>query len=134
MRHRPAPSAPLRLLALALATCAATEAAAAAPDAVRAQAREIFAASDDNAIYELEAALLELKAYRFPVMWNAWTLGSFRASALATPGPLGDAMRRFAAAESAGALGGAGAQHRRGRAAVPDAPREGQARAVGLEL
>jgi acetylornithine deacetylase/succinyl-diaminopimelate desuccinylase-like protein len=52
---------------------------------------------DDNAIYDLAAALLALKAHRFPVMWNDWTLGSFRASAAATPGPLGDAIRRFAA-------------------------------------
>jgi acetylornithine deacetylase/succinyl-diaminopimelate desuccinylase-like protein len=51
----------------------------------------------DNAIYELADALEALKAYRFPVMWNDWTLGSFRESAKATPGPLGEAMARFAA-------------------------------------
>lgn len=51
----------------------------------------------DNAIYELADALEALKAYRFPVMWNDWTLGSFRASSKATPGPLGEAMARFAA-------------------------------------
>ena len=30
-------------------------------------------------------------------MWNEWTLGSFKASAGATPGELGQAMARFAA-------------------------------------
>jgi acetylornithine deacetylase/succinyl-diaminopimelate desuccinylase-like protein len=51
----------------------------------------------DNAIYELADALEALKAYRFPVMWNDWTIGSFRESAKVTPGPLGEAMARFAA-------------------------------------
>lgn len=51
----------------------------------------------DNAIYELADALETLKDYRFPVMWNDWTLGSFRASAKVTPGPLGAAMAKFAA-------------------------------------
>jgi acetylornithine deacetylase/succinyl-diaminopimelate desuccinylase-like protein len=51
----------------------------------------------DNAIYELADALEALRAYRFPVMWNDWTLGSFRSSAAATPGRLGEAMARFAA-------------------------------------
>ncbi len=51
----------------------------------------------DNAIYELADALEALKAYRFPVMWNDWTIGSFRESAKETPGPLGEAMATFAA-------------------------------------
>jgi acetylornithine deacetylase/succinyl-diaminopimelate desuccinylase-like protein len=51
----------------------------------------------DNAIYELADALEALSAYHFPVMWNDWTLGSFKASAAATPGSLGDAMAKFAA-------------------------------------
>jgi acetylornithine deacetylase/succinyl-diaminopimelate desuccinylase-like protein len=51
----------------------------------------------DNAIYELADALEALKAYRFPVMWNDWTIGSFKASSKATPGLLGEAMARFAA-------------------------------------
>jgi acetylornithine deacetylase/succinyl-diaminopimelate desuccinylase-like protein len=51
----------------------------------------------DNAIYELADALESLKAYRFPVMWNDWTLGSFRESASVTPGALGEAMAKFAA-------------------------------------
>jgi acetylornithine deacetylase/succinyl-diaminopimelate desuccinylase-like protein len=51
----------------------------------------------DNAIYELADALKAVQAYRFPVMWNEWTLGSFKASAPATPGELGQAMARFAA-------------------------------------
>jgi acetylornithine deacetylase/succinyl-diaminopimelate desuccinylase-like protein len=51
----------------------------------------------DNAIYRLAEALKAVQAYRFPVMWNEWTIGSLRAGAQVTPGPLGDAMKRFAA-------------------------------------
>ena len=51
----------------------------------------------DNAIYELADALKAVQAYRFPVMWNDWTLGGFKAAAAATPGELGQAMARFAA-------------------------------------
>ena len=51
----------------------------------------------DNAIYQLADALKAVQAYRFPVMWNDWTIGSFRAGAAVTPGPLGEAMKRFAA-------------------------------------
>ena len=51
----------------------------------------------DNAIYELAAALTALQSYRFRVMWNDWTIGSLRSAAAATPGPLGQAMARFAA-------------------------------------
>ena len=50
----------------------------------------------DNAIYDLADALEALKAYHFPVMWNDWTIGSFRAAARVTPGPLGEAMAKFA--------------------------------------
>jgi len=62
----------------------------------------------ENAIFDLAEAMLALRAYRFPVTWNDWTLGSFAAAGSATPGPLGDAMRRFAEnpedAEAADAL------------------------------
>jgi acetylornithine deacetylase/succinyl-diaminopimelate desuccinylase-like protein len=51
----------------------------------------------DNAIYDLADALKAVQGYRFPVMSNDWTLGSFKATAAVTPGPLGDAMQRFAA-------------------------------------
>lgn len=50
----------------------------------------------DNAIYELADALEALRAYRFPVMWNEWTLGNFNAVAAVTAGPLGEAMAKFA--------------------------------------
>jgi len=51
----------------------------------------------DNAIYELADALKAVQAYRFAVMWNDTTLAWFRAAGAVTAGPLGDAMRRFAA-------------------------------------
>jgi acetylornithine deacetylase/succinyl-diaminopimelate desuccinylase-like protein len=51
----------------------------------------------DNAIYELADALKKLQAYRFPVMSNETTLAAFKADGALTEGPLGDAMRRFAA-------------------------------------
>jgi acetylornithine deacetylase/succinyl-diaminopimelate desuccinylase-like protein len=51
----------------------------------------------DNAIYELADGLKALQAYRFPVKTNDWTLGSFKATGPVTPGPLGEAMTRFAA-------------------------------------
>ncbi len=51
----------------------------------------------DNAIYRLADALKALQAYRFPVMWNDTTLAAFRAAGPALAGPLGQAMRRFAA-------------------------------------
>jgi acetylornithine deacetylase/succinyl-diaminopimelate desuccinylase-like protein len=51
----------------------------------------------DNAIYQIADALKAVEAYRFPVMWNDWTIGSFRASGTVTPGALGEAMKRFAA-------------------------------------
>jgi acetylornithine deacetylase/succinyl-diaminopimelate desuccinylase-like protein len=51
----------------------------------------------DNAIYELADALKAVQRYEFPVMWNEWTLGDFKAASLVTQGPLGTAMARFAA-------------------------------------
>lgn len=51
----------------------------------------------DNAIYELADALKAVQGYSFPVMWNDWTIGSFKAAAAATPGELGQAMAKFAA-------------------------------------
>jgi acetylornithine deacetylase/succinyl-diaminopimelate desuccinylase-like protein len=51
----------------------------------------------DNAVYELADALKAMQAYRFPVMSNDWTLGSFKATGPVTAGPLGEAMTRFAA-------------------------------------
>jgi acetylornithine deacetylase/succinyl-diaminopimelate desuccinylase-like protein len=51
----------------------------------------------DNAIYELADALKAVQAYRFPVMWNETTIASFRAAGSVVSGPLGEAMRRFAA-------------------------------------
>jgi acetylornithine deacetylase/succinyl-diaminopimelate desuccinylase-like protein len=51
----------------------------------------------DNAIYELADALKAVQAYRFPVMWNDTTLAWFRVTGPRTSGPLGEAMRRFAA-------------------------------------
>jgi acetylornithine deacetylase/succinyl-diaminopimelate desuccinylase-like protein len=51
----------------------------------------------DNAIYELADALKAVQGYAFPVMWNEWTLGDFKAASQVTKGPLGEAMARFAA-------------------------------------
>jgi acetylornithine deacetylase/succinyl-diaminopimelate desuccinylase-like protein len=51
----------------------------------------------DNAIYDLADALKAVQGYRFPVMWNEWSLGSLRGAAAATPGKIGDALLRFAA-------------------------------------
>jgi acetylornithine deacetylase/succinyl-diaminopimelate desuccinylase-like protein len=51
----------------------------------------------DNAIYELADALKAVQGYQFPVMWNDWTLGDFRAAGGVTPGELGAALRRFVA-------------------------------------
>jgi acetylornithine deacetylase/succinyl-diaminopimelate desuccinylase-like protein len=50
----------------------------------------------DNAIYELADALKAVQGYEFPVMWNEWTLGDFKAASLVTPGPIGAAMAKFA--------------------------------------
>ncbi len=51
----------------------------------------------DNAIYELADALKAVQRYEFPLKWNEWTLGDFKAASVVTKGPLGDAMARFAA-------------------------------------
>jgi len=50
----------------------------------------------DNAIYELADALLALRAFHFPIQWNEWTVGNFKAESAVAPGPLGEAMKRFA--------------------------------------
>jgi acetylornithine deacetylase/succinyl-diaminopimelate desuccinylase-like protein len=50
----------------------------------------------DNAIYDLAQALVSLQGYAFPIKWNEWTLGSFKAAAAATPGEIGQAMAQFA--------------------------------------
>lgn len=50
----------------------------------------------DNAIYDLAAALARLSAHRFPVMATDATRTFFREMSKATPGPVGEAMRRFA--------------------------------------
>ena len=50
----------------------------------------------DNAIYDLADALKRVQAYRFPVSWNEITLAAFSAAGKATPGPVGEAMSRFA--------------------------------------
>lgn len=51
----------------------------------------------DNAIYELADALKSVQRLAFPVQWNEWTRGDFKAAGAVTPGPLGEAMTRFAA-------------------------------------
>jgi acetylornithine deacetylase/succinyl-diaminopimelate desuccinylase-like protein len=51
----------------------------------------------DNAIYELADALKAVQRLEFPVQWNDWTLGDFKAAGALTPGALGEAMARFAA-------------------------------------
>jgi acetylornithine deacetylase/succinyl-diaminopimelate desuccinylase-like protein len=51
----------------------------------------------DNAIYELADALKAVQHTEFPVQWNEWTLGDFKAAGAVTSGALGAAMLRFAA-------------------------------------
>ncbi len=51
----------------------------------------------DNAIYELADALKAVQGYQFPVQWNEWTIGDFKAASLVTQGPVGAAMAKFAA-------------------------------------
>jgi acetylornithine deacetylase/succinyl-diaminopimelate desuccinylase-like protein len=51
----------------------------------------------DNAIYELADVLKALQGYEFPVRWNDWTLGDFKAASLVAPGAIGAAMKRYAA-------------------------------------
>jgi acetylornithine deacetylase/succinyl-diaminopimelate desuccinylase-like protein len=51
----------------------------------------------DNAIYELADALKAVQGYEFPVRWNDWTLGDFRAASLSAPAPLAAAMKDYVA-------------------------------------
>jgi acetylornithine deacetylase/succinyl-diaminopimelate desuccinylase-like protein len=51
----------------------------------------------DNALYDLADALKAVQRYEFPVMWNEWTVGDFKAASKVTEGPIGAAMARFAA-------------------------------------
>ena len=51
----------------------------------------------DNAIYELADALKAVQRYEFPVQWNEWTLGDFKAASVVTEGSMGAAMKRFVA-------------------------------------
>jgi acetylornithine deacetylase/succinyl-diaminopimelate desuccinylase-like protein len=51
----------------------------------------------DNAIYDLADVLKAVQGYEFPVMWNDWTVGGFKAAAATVPGELGAAMAKFAA-------------------------------------
>lgn len=50
----------------------------------------------DNAIYNLSDALARLRAFQFPVMWNATTIESFRNEATGSSGERANALRRFA--------------------------------------
>jgi acetylornithine deacetylase/succinyl-diaminopimelate desuccinylase-like protein len=50
-----------------------------------------------NAIYRLAKALDKVAAYRFPTMENEITRASLAADAEVNPGPLGEAMKKFAA-------------------------------------
>jgi carboxypeptidase PM20D1 len=50
-----------------------------------------------NAIYRLGRALDKLAAYRFPTMQNEITKAALAAEAPSAPGPIGDALKRFAA-------------------------------------
>jgi acetylornithine deacetylase/succinyl-diaminopimelate desuccinylase-like protein len=51
---------------------------------------------DDNAIYELSAALLRLRQEQPPVMWNDTTRAALAMAGKQLPGELGDALKRFA--------------------------------------
>ena len=51
----------------------------------------------DNAIYEQIAGQQAGRQHPYPVMWNGWTIGSFKAAASSSPGELGQAMAKFAA-------------------------------------
>ncbi|MBC8027441.1 MAG: M20/M25/M40 family metallo-hydrolase [Steroidobacteraceae bacterium] len=52
---------------------------------------------DDNAIYELAAALTKVRAHKFPVQWNDTTIASFAQAGITQPGALGKALAAFAA-------------------------------------
>lgn len=51
---------------------------------------------DDNAIYELAAALVKIQSYKFPVRYNDLTRTYFRGTGAKTPGDMGKAMVTFA--------------------------------------
>ncbi len=51
---------------------------------------------EDNAIYDLARAALNISEYEFPVMWSDITRESFRQAAAQTGGALGEAMADFA--------------------------------------
>jgi acetylornithine deacetylase/succinyl-diaminopimelate desuccinylase-like protein len=51
----------------------------------------------DNAIYDLAKAVTRVGEYRFPVMANGLTRAYLGAVGKVTPGPAGEALRRFAA-------------------------------------
>ncbi|EED32765.1 peptidase, M20/M25/M40 family [gamma proteobacterium NOR5-3] len=51
---------------------------------------------DDNAIYDLAAAVKAIEAHRFPVRWSEMTLSYFQKVGEKIGGDLGDAMVRFA--------------------------------------
>ena len=51
---------------------------------------------DDNAIYELAEALLKVRNYKFPVLYNDLTRTYFKGTGTKTSGDLGNAMVRFA--------------------------------------
>ena len=51
----------------------------------------------DNAIYELADALVKVRAYKFPVMWNDTTVAFFKGSGLAHKDALGAALSKYAA-------------------------------------
>jgi acetylornithine deacetylase/succinyl-diaminopimelate desuccinylase-like protein len=50
----------------------------------------------DNAIYDIADALVRVRRYQFPVMWNDTTVAAFRATGPITSGKIGAAMTRFA--------------------------------------
>ena len=50
----------------------------------------------ENAIYDLADALGRVRAYQFPVMWNATTVANFAAFGAQRQEEIGAAMRRFA--------------------------------------
>ena len=52
---------------------------------------------DDNAIYDLAAALIRLRDFKLPVMWNDTTLAALKQTGALIPGELGAAIRKFAA-------------------------------------
>lgn len=51
----------------------------------------------DNAIYELAKIIDRIAAYQFPPQQNEFTRAYFAMTGARTPGPIGEAMKRFAA-------------------------------------